>query len=187
MSLERLPFGGEEFQYDTLPGLGSAFAIGGRDIAAARPTDASDRGILPKRAATPTKAAASLAVAAQAIADANETPSSNVAPPKSDKLEEQFISVPDSPKAATIIVSPTRQISRVNADDGDEPSTSGQELPCIVLCCVYTQVRTPCQHRSLLNLAQRCLNHNLPQDLHDYCSSSSWCSDTLQPCKLQEL
>lgn len=33
MELERLAFGGEEFQYDTLSGLGSRFALGNRDIA----------------------------------------------------------------------------------------------------------------------------------------------------------
>ena len=33
MALEKLAFGGEEIQYDTLPGLLSRFGIGNRDIA----------------------------------------------------------------------------------------------------------------------------------------------------------
>ena len=35
--LEKLAFGGEEIQYDKLPGLGSRFALGSRDIQAFAP------------------------------------------------------------------------------------------------------------------------------------------------------
>ncbi len=53
MALERLAFGGEEFKYDTLPGLGARFAIGNREIADHKPVIANINGTAPKRAATP--------------------------------------------------------------------------------------------------------------------------------------
>ena len=64
MALEKLAFGGEEFRYDTLPGLGSRFAIGDRGIAELAPLTVQSTVGETRNASTPVLAAAAQEIAA---------------------------------------------------------------------------------------------------------------------------
>lgn len=58
MAFGKLAFGGEEFRYDTLPGLGSRFAIGDRGIADLAPVTVDSTVGDTRNAGTPAPAAA---------------------------------------------------------------------------------------------------------------------------------
>lgn len=51
--------------------------------------------------------------------------------PTSDIIEEQFISLPESPKGPSTVFSPStvQHFTRTSTEEGGEASTSGQELP----------------------------------------------------------
>ena len=117
--------------YDTLPGLGNAFTIGSRAIPELQPIDTINRQHLPKPAAPPAPSAAVTTSAEAISASAADALPHGTTFPAPDKPAEQFISVPDSPKASAAVVSPVpaRPFSRTNADDVGEPSSSGQDLP----------------------------------------------------------
>lgn len=149
MALEKLAFGGEEFRYDTLPGLGSRFAIGDRGIEDLTPITANGTAAETRHAGTPVPAAALQETAAEEskvtfLADLLAhllafglifpvcllQTLAPAAPPisttSSATVEEQFISLPESPKASSTLASPDGPKALSRAEAGAEP---GQELP----------------------------------------------------------
>ncbi|MCJ1305231.1 hypothetical protein MMC08_008045 [Hypocenomyce scalaris] len=125
MAFGKLAFGGEEFRYDTLPGLGSRFAIGDRGIADLVSVTVDSTVGDTRNAGTPAPAAA-----VQETAAAESKTEALVAPPisttSSATVEEQFISLPESPKASSTLASPDGPKALSRAEAGAEP---GQELP----------------------------------------------------------
>lgn len=160
--LQKLAFGGDEIQYDKLPGLGSRFALGSRDIqesapinkdvvaldtrpalegAAAASVQGSDpietevcissciRAQCPSHASTLTHRPLQVKAKAKPKRTATEPVLLNVSTnPTSGTAEEQFISLPDSPKASASAES-AEQASKALAEQTTAVSPAGRELP----------------------------------------------------------
>ncbi|KAL3157918.1 hypothetical protein ABBQ32_012323 [Trebouxia sp. C0010 RCD-2024] len=142
--LQKLAFGGDEIQYNQLPGLGSRFALGSRDIQEVAPV-AINVAALGTRHASPAleevtaasvqnsglyepevkaKAKPKHTEKEPALLDVTATPTSGTA-------EEQFISLAESPKISATAATPkgTEQGSQALAEQTTAVSPAGRELP----------------------------------------------------------
>lgn len=167
--LQKVAFGGEEIQYDKLPGLGSRFALGSRDVqkfvhvpfnvaaldtkpagpaleditaGSVQGSDAIETEVISLSCSrsqcysqlSPLNTPYPLQAKAQAkpklTSEEYVLPSSS-ATPISGTVEEQFISMPDSPKAAATKTTSegAEQANKALAEQATAASPAGRELP----------------------------------------------------------